>query len=130
MPLVHLDMDCCNNSSNTHAIIVIGIFAILGETMDMEVNTMFLIALLTVIGYSVNDTIVVFDKIRENVLSYTNRFIIEVVNLSISETIGRSVNTSFTLLITLLALLLFGGTTIREFLIVLLLASLLKHIAQ
>ena len=102
------------------AIIVIGIFAILGETMDMEVNTMFLIALLTVIGYSVNDTIVVFDKIRENVLSYTNRPFTEVVNLSISETIGRSVNTSFTLLITLLALLLFGGTTIREFLIVLL----------
>jgi len=102
------------------AIIVIGIFAILGETMDMEVNTMFLIALLTVIGYSVNDTIVVFDKIRENVLSYSNRPFTEVVNLSISETIGRSVNTSFTLLVTLLALLLFGGTTIREFLIVLL----------
>ena len=102
------------------AIIVIGIFAILGETMDMEVNTMFLIALLTVIGYSVNDTIVVFDKIRENVLSYNNRPFTEIVNLSISETIGRSLNTSFTLLITLLALLLFGGTTIREFLIVLL----------
>ena len=102
------------------AIIVIGIFAILGKTMDMEVNTMFLIALLTVIGYSVNDTIVVFDKIRENVLSYSNRPFTEVVNLSISETIGRSVNTSFTLLVTLLALLLFGGTTIREFLIVLL----------
>lgn len=102
------------------AIIVIGIFSILGETMNMEVNTMFLIALLTVIGYSVNDTIVVFDKIRENVLSYNNRTFTEVVNLSISETIGRSINTSFTLLITLIALLLFGGTTIREFLIVLL----------
>jgi preprotein translocase SecF subunit len=80
---------------------------------------MFLIALLTVIGYSVNDTIVVFDKIRENVLTYTNRPFPEVVNLSISETMGRSLNTSFTLLVTLLALLLFGGTTIREFLYVL-----------
>ena len=100
-------------------VIVVGIFAILGELLDIEVNTMFLIALLTVIGYSVNDTIVVFDKIRENVLLYGNRPFTEVVNLSISETIGRSINTSFTLLITLLALLLFGGATIREFLFVL-----------
>ena len=101
-------------------IIVIGIFAFLGELMDMEVNTMFLIALLTVIGYSVNDTIVVFDKIRENVLIYSNREFPEIVNLSISETLGRSLNTSFTLLITLIALVLFGGATIREFLYVLL----------
>ena len=101
-------------------IIVIGIVAILGELMDMEVNTMFLIALLTVIGYSVNDTIVVFDKIRENVLIYSNREFPEIVNLSISETLGRSLNTSFTLLITLIALVLFGGATIREFLYVLL----------
>ena len=101
------------------ALIVVGIFAILGYFLDTEVNTMFLIALLTVIGYSVNDTIVVFDKIRENVLTYTNRPFPEVVNLSISETMGRSLNTSFTVLVTLLALLLFGGTTIREFLYVL-----------
>jgi len=102
------------------ATIVVGIFAILGEVLEMEVNTMFLIALLTVIGYSVNDTIVVFDKIRENVLIYANRPFPEIVNLSIAETIGRSINTSFTLLVTLLALILFGGATIREFLIVLL----------
>tara|TARA_B000000460_G_scaffold249215_1_gene229172 strand:+ start:3240 stop:4160 length:921 start_codon:yes stop_codon:yes gene_type:complete len=101
-------------------IIVIGIFAILGELMQTEVNTMFLIALLTVIGYSVNDTIVVFDRIRENVLIYSNRPFPEIVNLSISETIGRSLNTSFTLVITLIALILFGGATIREFLFVLL----------
>ena len=80
---------------------------------------MFLVELLTIIGYSVNDTIVVFDKIRENVLIYTNRKFTEVVNLSISETLGRSLNTSFTLLLTLLALFLFGGATIREFLYVL-----------
>lgn len=102
------------------ATIVVGIFAILGEVLQTEVNTMFLIALLTVIGYSVNDTIVVFDKIRENVLIYANRPFPEIVNLSIAETIGRSINTSFTLLVTLLALILFGGATIREFLIVLL----------
>ena len=101
-------------------LIVVGAFAILGELFDIEVNTMFLIAVLTVIGYSVNDTIVVFDKIRENVLIHVNRPFTEIVNLSISETIGRSINTSFTLLITLAALLLFGGATIREFLYVLL----------
>ena len=101
-------------------IIVIGAFAILGELFQIEVGTMFLIAILTVIGYSVNDTIVVFDRIRENVTTYPNRQLSEIVNLSISETIGRSLNTSLTLLITLLALYLFGGATIREFLLVLL----------
>ena len=101
-------------------VIVIGLFAILGELMDIEVNTMFLIALLTVIGYSVNDTIVVFDRLRENVLQYPNRDFADTVNLSISETIGRSMNTSLTLLFALSALILFGGTTIRTFLLVLL----------
>ncbi len=100
--------------------IVIGIFAILGMLLDIEVNTMFLVALLTVIGYSVNDTIVVFDRIRENVLIYPNRGFADVVNLSILETLGRSLNTSLTLLFVLLALFLFGGTTIRNFLLVLL----------
>lgn len=102
------------------ALIVIGIFSILGVVADIEVGTMFLIAILTVIGYSVNDTIVVFDRIRENILTYPNRELSQVVNLSISETLGRSLNTSLTLLFTLLALLLFGGQTIREFLLVLL----------
>ena len=101
-------------------IIVIGAFSALGYLLDFEVGTMFLIALLTVIGYSVNDTIVVFDRIRENVATHPNRELREVVNLSISETIGRSLNTSLTLLITISALLLFGGGTIREFLLTLL----------
>ena len=105
-------------------LIVVGIFSILGYLLEIEVNTMFLLALLTVIGYSVNDTIVVFDKIRENVLIYSNRPFPEIVNLSISETIGRSLNTSFTLLVTLLALLMFGGSTIREFLYVLIIGVL------
>ena len=100
--------------------IVIGVFAILGYVWDVEVNTMFLIALLTVIGYSVNDTIVVFDRLRENVLLNPNNNFADNVNLSIAETLGRSLNTSFTLLFTLLALMLFGGTTIRTFLLVLL----------
>jgi preprotein translocase subunit SecF len=99
---------------------VIGAFAVLGAVADIEVNLMFMIALLTVIGYSVNDTIVVFDRLRENVLIFPNRTLLDNVNVSISETISRSLNTSLTLLFTLLALMLFGGSTIREFLLVLL----------
>ena len=100
-------------------VIVVGIFAVLGNLMGLEVNTMFLVAVLTVIGYSVNDTIVVFDRLRENVINYGNRGFAQNVNVSISETIGRSLNTSLTVLIVLLALLLFGGATIRTFLLVL-----------
>ncbi len=102
------------------AVVVIGIFAILGELADTEVNRMFLVALLTVIGYSVNDTIVVFDRLREKVIQFPNRTLAANVNLSISETISRSLNTSLTLLFTLLALMLFGGPTIQVFLLTLL----------
>ena len=100
-------------------LVVVGIFAILGELLGIEVNTMFLIALLTVIGYSVNDTIVVFDRLRENITIYPNRTLQDNANMSISESMGRSVNTSLTLLLTLIALILFGGETIRVFLWVL-----------
>ena len=102
------------------SMIVIGIFAILGELFEVEVSTMFLIALLTVIGYSVNDTIVIFDRIRENILLHPNRTLAANANISISQSLGRSLNTSLTLLFTLLALLWFGGPTIRSFLWVLL----------
>ncbi len=101
-------------------LIVVGIFAALGYLLDVEINTMFLIATLTVIGYSVNDTIVVFDRLRENVVNYSGRSFTQNVNISISETMGRSLNTSITLMFTLLALILFGGPTIRSFLLVLL----------
>jgi len=101
-------------------VIVLGLFSILGKTIDLEVNAMFITGVLTTIGYSVNDTIVVFDRLRENILLNPARTLIENVNSSISETIARSLNTSLTLLFTLLALLLFGGPTIRVFLWVLL----------
>ena len=100
-------------------VLIIGIFSILGKTMNVEVNSMFIVGLLTVLGYSVNDTIVVFDRIRENVARNPDRPFPGVVNLSIMETIGRSLNTSLTTLFVLLALLLFGGSTIRPFLLVL-----------
>ena len=101
-------------------IIVIGLFALLGKLFGVEVNTMFLIALLTVIGYSVNDTIVIFDRLRENIATYPNYSLSDVANLSVAESFGRSLNTSFTLIFAILALLLFGGPTIKNFLWVLL----------
>jgi preprotein translocase subunit SecF len=80
---------------------------------------MFIVGLLIVAGYSVNDTIVVFDRIRENVSRHPDRDLGGLVNMSIMETIGRSLNTSLTTLIVLVAMLLIGGPSIRELLLVL-----------
>ena len=101
-------------------LIVLGIFSILGKLINLEVNAMFITGLLTIIGYSVNDTIVVFDRIRENVARLPAERLEKNVNTSLLETLGRSLNTSVTLLITVTALLLLGGDTIRNFLLVLL----------
>ena len=99
-------------------LLVLGVFSILGRALNMEVNSMFIVGILTVAGYSVNDTIVIFDRIRENVIRYPDRALDSVVNLSIVETVGRSINTSFTTFTVLLAMLLIGGTSIRELLLV------------
>ena len=100
-------------------LLIIGVFSILGKVMNMEVNAMFIAGLVTVVGYSVNDTIVVFDRIRENVARNIDRPLAGLVNTSILESLGRSMNTSLTTLLVLLALLLLGGPTIRGFLLVL-----------
>jgi preprotein translocase subunit SecF len=102
------------------ALLVIGIFAILGRFADVEVDALFITALLTVIGFSVHDTIVVFDRIRENLRLHPDDSFIEVVNYSIAQTIVRSLNTSLTVVLTLLALYIFGGSTTREFVLALL----------
>ena len=100
-------------------LLIIGIFSIMGKVIDTEVNAMFIVGLLTVMGYSVNDTIVVFDRIRENVARNVDRPLVGLVNISLLETLGRSLNTSMTTLFVLLALILFGGPTIRDFVLVL-----------
>ncbi len=100
-------------------LIVLGLFSLLGKVIDLEVNAMFITGVLTVIGYSVNDTIVVFDRVRENILRFPANTIGEVVNLSVRETVGRSLNTSFTLLIVVVTLLLLAGTSIQPLLYVL-----------
>ena len=99
-------------------VIVLGVFSILGRIIGMEVNSMFIVGILTVAGYSVNDTIVVFDRIRENAIRVPDRRLEDTVNLSIIESVGRSINTSFTTLLVLLAMLLIGGESIRELLLV------------
>lgn len=101
------------------AFFVLGVFSLLGHFFGVEIDSLFVTAVLTVIGFSVHDTIVVFDRIRENLRRDKGTFE-QVVNNSILETVARSVNTSLTVLLTLLALLLFGGETIRLFILALL----------
>ena len=100
-------------------LIVLGIFSILGHYKGIEIDSLFVTAMLTVLGFSVHDTIVVFDRIRENLRVYAGQPIEFIVNHSISQTIVRSLNTSLTVLFVLLALLLFGGETIRYFVLAL-----------
>jgi len=101
-------------------LVVLTIFAILGWLADIEVDAMFITGLLAVVGYSINNTVVIFDRIRENRLKDLNTDFEVTVNSSIVETLGRSLNTSLTTLFVILALLLFGGVTIRFFVLVLL----------
>lgn len=96
------------------AIITLGVFAVLGKFYDIEINTPFVAAILTVIGYSVHDTIVVFDRLREN-LPKSHTDFEGTVNMSLNQTLVRSVNTSLTVLLTLVAIILFGGASIRSF---------------
>ncbi len=101
-------------------IVVVGIFAILGHLFGIEVDSLFITALLTVLGFSVHDTIVVFDRIRENLRKYDDYPFEEVVNHSVVQTLARSLNTSLTVIFVLLALLLFGGQSIKTFVLALL----------
>lgn len=99
-------------------IITIGIFAVLGKFLGIEVNTAFVAAILTVLGYSVNDTIVVFDRVRENLPQSEENFA-GTINIAVNQTIKRSINTSVTTLLVLLSILFFGGSTIRDFILAL-----------
>jgi preprotein translocase subunit SecF len=100
-------------------LIVIGIFSLLGHFYNIEIDSLFITAMLTVLGFSVHDTIIVFDRIRENLRVYAGQSIEFTVNHSISQTLVRSLNTSLTVLFVLLAMLLFGGESIRYFVLAL-----------
>jgi preprotein translocase subunit SecF len=101
-------------------LVVLGTFAILGHFLGWEVDSLFLTALLTVIAFSVHDDVVVFDRIRENANNYRRVKYDQVVNFSIVQTMDRSINTQFTVMLTLLSLALFGGVTIHHFVVTLL----------
>lgn len=96
-------------------LVVVGLAALAGRLLGWEVDALFLTALLTVIGFSVHDTIVVFDRVRENMRRHRGEPFADIVNHSIIQTLDRSINTQLTALFTLVALYLFGGVTIKQF---------------
>ncbi len=106
-------------------IIIIGIFSFLGYYFNIEINSLFVSALLTILGFSVHDTIVTFDRTRENLFKYHDKKFNEIVNLSVNETIIRSLNTSFTTLFVLLSIYIFGGESIKNFVLALILGVLI-----
>jgi preprotein translocase subunit SecF len=101
-------------------LIVLGIFSILGLLFNVQIDALFITALLTIIGFSVHDTIVVFDRIRENLAKHPDDSFEAIVDYSLAQTVVRSVNTSLTVIFTLLALVLFGGGSTRMFVLALL----------
>lgn len=105
--------------------ITAGVFAVLGHYLGIEVDIPFVVALLTVLGYSVNDTIVVFDRIREKLIRHSADDFAGTVNLAINETFARSINTTLTTLITLSALYIWGGETVKNFVLALLIGIFL-----
>lgn len=103
-------------------IFVCGVFSILGLVYNVQIDGLFITAILTVIGFSVHDTIVVFDRIRENLRYYSKKMSFgDIVDASVNQTLTRSINTSLTTLITLLALYLWGGVTTRDFVLAMIL---------
>lgn len=101
---------------------VIGVFSILGLLYGVHIDSLFVTAILTVLGFSVHDTIVVFDRIRENLKFYSKKATYDdIVNASVNQTLARSINTSLTTLITLGALYFFGGVTTKDFVLVMIL---------
>ncbi len=99
------------------SIVVVGLFSMLYSVMpfNLEVNQAFIAAILTIIGYSINDTVIIFDRIRENISLFPKRSLKENINSAINATMARTINTSGTTIVTLLAIFIFGGETIRGF---------------
>ena len=106
-------------------LITAGIFAVLGLTIGLEIDSLFLVALLTIIGFSVNDTVVIYDRIRENLVANPNNSINYIVDNAVNQTLGRSINTTLTTLLPLLGIFLFGGQTLKFFALALIIGFLL-----
>jgi preprotein translocase subunit SecF len=95
--------------------IPVGVFAYLGHFYNIEISSAFIAAILTVLGYSVNDSIVVFDRVRENLMRHTGKDFEDTVNISVNQTFVRSLNTSLTVILVLLSIYMFGGESIKYF---------------
>jgi len=112
------DFAVCAMAALIHdTVFLLGMFAMFGSLFHTEVDSLFITAVLTVVGFSVHDTIVVFDRIRENNRLYFTKKVpfVKIVNMSINQTMARSINTSLTALLTMLALYFFGGETTKDF---------------
>ena len=107
------------------AIIPAGLFAWWGHARGLEIDTNFLVAILTIMGFSVHDTIVVFDRIRENLIIQKGKKLEEIINISINQTFARSINTSLTLVIVLVAMYLFGASTLASFILLILVGTII-----
>ncbi len=106
-------------------LITAGVFSLLGLTIALEADSLFLVALLTIIGFSVNDTVVIYDRIRENLAANPDKAINEVVDNAVNQTLGRSINTTLTTLLPLLGIFLFGGQTLKFFALALIVGFIL-----
>ena len=95
--------------------ITVGIFSILGLVFGIEVDSLFIVALLTIVGFSVNDTVVIYDRVREVLAADPSRSINDVVDDAVNQTLGRSINTTMTTLLTLTSIFIFGGETLKFF---------------
>ncbi|GAA6621419.1 protein translocase subunit SecF [Scytonema sp. NUACC26] len=96
-------------------LVTVGIFALLGLVQGIEVDSLFIVALLTIVGFSVNDTVVIYDRVRENIKMNPSRSFDGVVDDAVNQTLTRSINTSFTTLLPLIAIFWFGGETLQNF---------------
>jgi preprotein translocase subunit SecF len=105
-------------------LITMGVFAILGLVLGVEVNSLFIVALLTIVGFSVNDTVVIYDRIRENLKFSPNTHINEIVDEAVNQTLTRSINTSLTTVLPLIAIVIFGGETLKFFALALIIGFL------
>jgi preprotein translocase subunit SecF len=96
-------------------LVTMGVFAILGLVTGTEIDSLFIVSLLTIVGFSVNDTVVIYDRVRETIQLNPGRHINEIVDEAVNQTLSRSINTTFTTLLSLVAIFLFGGETLKYF---------------
>jgi preprotein translocase subunit SecF len=96
-------------------LLTLSVFAVLGLTLGVEVDSLFVVSLLTIVGFSMNDTVVIYDRVRETIQRYPGRHINDIVDEAVNQTLGRSINTTLTVLLSLVSIFLFGGETLKYF---------------